>query len=288
MRNFILLLIFSWATTQANTRHFAMPMETSKWEVSTSHLVCQLTHRIPDYGFATVTQESAERPHFVMTYYQGISNSPSAKLITLPPEWRKPDYGQILAKLKLKPGHHPIYLKDRLTRHILDHLLAGDLIRFSYQSDLSHGVRVDLLPVNFHKAYAKYIACVGDLIDFGYRHVAKSTFYFEKNNYELNAKYKHQLDRVRRYVKEDPTIKKVFIAGYTDSRGRHSYNNAVSQKRAEVVKKYLLEHGVPAEKLKTTWYGSSKVDANKKKKENLAQNRRVEVLLLKDEIKFIK
>lgn len=48
------------------------------------------------------------------------------------------------------------------------------------------------------------------------------------------------------------------IEGYTDERGSEEYNLALGQRRAEAVRKYLTELGVPASQLRVISYGESR------------------------------
>ena len=55
-------------------------------------------------------------------------------------------------------------------------------------------------------------------------------------------------------MKDNPGIK-VEISGYTDSTGDAAYNKTLSQRRAEAVKDYLVEHGIDAFRVKATGHG---------------------------------
>ena len=71
----------------------------------------------------------------------------------------------------------------------------------------------------------------------------------------------------------------VVLSGYTDASGSESYNLKLSQRRAESVKKRLVEKGVKAAAITLFAYGESsptvKTPDGKKEK----TNRRVEIFL---------
>ena len=67
------------------------------------------------------------------------------------------------------------------------------------------------------------------------------------------------------------------IDGYTDNRGSKALNLALSQKRAESVKAYLVSKGVDAENINTTGNGMSNPIADNKTAASRAKNRRVEI-----------
>jgi outer membrane protein OmpA-like peptidoglycan-associated protein len=72
------------------------------------------------------------------------------------------------------------------------------------------------------------------------------------------------------------------IEGHTDSDGSNQLNQTLSENRAAAVKNYLIEKGIAAERLKSTGFGETKpIDTNKTAK-GKANNRRVEVSLIKN------
>lgn len=81
-------------------------------------------------------------------------------------------------------------------------------------------------------------------------------------------------------LKEYPTSR-FNIDGHTDSDGSDALNQKLSEDRAAAVKNYLIQNGIAADRLASTGYGESKpIDTNKTKK-GKANNRRVEVKLIK-------
>lgn len=70
---------------------------------------------------------------------------------------------------------------------------------------------------------------------------------------------------------------KVEVAGHTDSRGSEAYNMGLSLRRAEAVRTYLIDKGIPADRLVTKGYGESQPVADNATKEGRYQNRRVEL-----------
>ena len=81
-------------------------------------------------------------------------------------------------------------------------------------------------------------------------------------------------------LKEYPSSK-FSIEGHTDSDGKDAMNQTLSEDRAGAVKGYLTENGIAADRLSSVGYGESKpIDSNKTKK-GKANNRRVEVKLVK-------
>jgi outer membrane protein OmpA-like peptidoglycan-associated protein len=49
------------------------------------------------------------------------------------------------------------------------------------------------------------------------------------------------------------------LASHTDSQGRYAYNERLSQRRADSATKWLVEKGVPAERMQAKGYGETQI-----------------------------
>ena len=96
---------------------------------------------------------------------------------------------------------------------------------------------------------------------------------FQKQTYPV-------LQAMSAILKEYPTAK-FSLEGHTDSDGKDAMNQKLSEDRAAAVKNYLIEQGIEASRLSSKGFGESMpVDSNKTAK-GKANNRRVEVKLVK-------
>ena len=100
---------------------------------------------------------------------------------------------------------------------------------------------------------------------------------FDVDKSTIKSRGKEKLDILARKLKETITTENIEIAGHTDSSGSDTYNQRLSQRRAQSVKDYLVSRGVPSEKIQTIGFGESKPIASNKTKTGRARNRRVEV-----------
>jgi len=74
---------------------------------------------------------------------------------------------------------------------------------------------------------------------------------------------------------------KVSVEGYTDSKGNATSNQTLSQKRADAVKARLISKGIAADRISTKGFGAESPVATNDTAEGRAQNRRIEVRLVK-------
>ena len=70
------------------------------------------------------------------------------------------------------------------------------------------------------------------------------------------------------------------IQGHTDSRGRDAINSRLGEERAEAVRLFMNQHGVPLNRMSTISYGKEDPVADNKTSAGRAQNRRVVLIVM--------
>lgn len=98
---------------------------------------------------------------------------------------------------------------------------------------------------------------------------------FDTNKATLTTQAKVNLDKLLPVFNEYADTN-IDIYGYTDSTGTPELNLALSQKRAESVKSYLISKGLVASRFKTSGLGIAEPIATNETPEGRSQNRRVE------------
>ena len=69
-------------------------------------------------------------------------------------------------------------------------------------------------------------------------------------------------------------VVKVVVTGHADERGSNEYNLALGERRALVVKNYLILKGVPSQNIKTLSYGEERPTCNQSSESCWKKNRR--------------
>ncbi len=106
------------------------------------------------------------------------------------------------------------------------------------------------------------------------------TILFDTNKATFQARTIPVLESISAILKEYPSS--VFsIEGHTDSDGKDAANLKLSQDRAAAVVAYLVDKGIGSERLSSVGFGESKPIDSNKTKAGKANNRRVEVKLVK-------
>jgi len=101
---------------------------------------------------------------------------------------------------------------------------------------------------------------------------------FDVGKADLKPQGKKELDAlVIKINSEKLGVGQITVTGHTDSTGAKAANQALSERRAESVKAYLVEKGLNGERIVTKGMGDSQPVASNKTAAGRAQNRRVDI-----------
>ncbi len=153
---------------------------------------------------------------------------------------------------------------------------AGQKADQAQQSAQNAQVQITNVETNFNQRFAN--------ID-NYKKLDTVTVNFDNNKYKLTDEAKAILDQLAAKVKDTKGFV-LEVQGFTDSRGSEGYNLALSQKRSDSVVRYFSsQYQIPIFRMAVVGQGEAReVDSNKTKK-GRAANRRVEITLLRADLK---
>jgi len=103
--------------------------------------------------------------------------------------------------------------------------------------------------------------------------------FFEQNSNDLSEKAIEKLDRIFEILIKNPNTE-ITLNGYSDSTGSASYNEMISEIRANAVKSYLVGKGVEPTRILAFGHGSQKTIASNRTADGRRLNRRVEIELV--------
>lgn len=109
--------------------------------------------------------------------------------------------------------------------------------------------------------------------------IALHSLIFDQTKSELKKSAMAELDLVAQWMMRDPAVRIRFI-GHTDNQGDALLNVRLSEERVLNVKKYLIDHGIEANRIETVGYGGAFPVADNTTEESRKLNRRVEMEIL--------
>ena len=108
--------------------------------------------------------------------------------------------------------------------------------------------------------------------------VNMSDVLFDSGRYTLRPLAREKLAKISGIVLGYPSLK-LAVEGNTDSVGSETFNQHLSEQRAEGVRTYLTQQGVPESSTTSTGFGKTRPVASNDTSEGRQQNRRVELVV---------
>jgi outer membrane protein OmpA-like peptidoglycan-associated protein len=102
---------------------------------------------------------------------------------------------------------------------------------------------------------------------------------FPSGGSTLSPSAKNALGQVADALAAQPVESKIMIEGHTDDRGSDTANQQLSQARADAVRSFLVERGMPPDRVQAIGKGESAPLTGNDTSEGRATNRRVEVVV---------
>ena len=103
---------------------------------------------------------------------------------------------------------------------------------------------------------------------------------FPLDSSKLSKEAQQRLDDFAAKLKADNRNVYLEIQGHTDRTGNDNVNIQLGEKRAEAVRLFMNEHGVPLNRMATISYGEKDPVADNKTRTGRAQNRRVVLVVM--------
>lgn len=127
----------------------------------------------------------------------------------------------------------------------------------------------ELAALNARKTERGLVITLGDVL-------------FDLNQAELKPGSERNVQKIADFLREYPE-RNVLVEGFTDSTGSDSYNQLLSEQRAEAVRTFLIAKGIRPDRITARGYGESNPVASNDTPATRQLNRRVEIVISHDE-----
>jgi outer membrane protein OmpA-like peptidoglycan-associated protein len=102
---------------------------------------------------------------------------------------------------------------------------------------------------------------------------------FTSGKSELMPAAQLKLNEVATALTEQDPDSKMVVEGHTDSQGAASFNQDLSQRRAQTVRDYLVSRGIASDRITAEGFGPTRSVGDNATAEGRANNRRVEIVV---------
>jgi len=143
--------------------------------------------------------------------------------------------------------------------------------------ELPNGVKIDVTDGGFMATLIAFLSSKDAALGKGY---SFDEVFFDTGSATLKPESMKQLEQLAAVLKAFPAVA-ISVEGHTDNTGDAATNKALSAERAAAVQKALETLGVPDARISSTGYGPGKPIASNDTEDGRAQNRRVEVVVVK-------
>ncbi len=281
---FVLSLVLVSFAVSVQAVTFRSSIDDAKWELEASKFSCRLSQLIPSFGDAVFEHEAGESVRFVLKPTENIHFDKGAKLVAEAAPWQPGMSPRFIGSVKAMERTGHLSVKPDHAQNMLAALYKGLMPTFTapewYGTDES--LRVSVSAVNFQSAYSDYVACTAGLLPVNYRQVARTAILFPSAQWRLSDTSRERLDLIALYVKNDDSVKGVFVDGHSDNMGRRLMNRDISKRRAEEVTAYLINLGIEPNMITTRYHGERYPVVKNNSKKNRDRNRRVTIRLERD------
>lgn len=109
--------------------------------------------------------------------------------------------------------------------------------------------------------------------------IALRNVFFETGRWNIVQGSEYELDKVVELMTKNPTLR-IELGGHTDNVGRPEANQQLSEQRAKAVYDYLINKGIPSDRLSYKGYGETQPVAPNDTDEGRSENRRTEIKVM--------
>jgi outer membrane protein OmpA-like peptidoglycan-associated protein len=151
-----------------------------------------------------------------------------------------------------------------------------NLYAITYRSDAAtlkkDSINVSILDENKRELVQQRVP----IVEIGRKFIIENLL-FKTNSADLPDTVE-ELDVLIKFMKQRPTVR-IRVEGHTDNVGSMAVNNALSKRRADSVRDYLIRKGVSAERIESQGFGPSKPIASNGTEFGRRLNRRTEIVI---------
>ncbi len=258
----------------------------SEWLLSGDIFSCSLTHPVPHYGEGHFIKEAGEPMKFILQPQNEKLGPGQVYIISQAPDWSPGVKPETLGILPY-PGYGlTVEVGGKVAERMLTSLDRGrhPVVAGTAWENSRETIEVGLSNINFAPAYSEFRRCLSSLLPVNYDQIARTAALFPLNGVNLTDRIRARLDLVALYVSFDPSVGYIYIDGHTDAIGSRRENRELSKVRAEKVTAYLLEKGVPAEKIISRYHGERYPSTTNNTSKGRERNRRVTIRLEKADV----
>lgn len=273
----LLLTIAMACPVLAHGVTFQERIEDVKWTVEGDRFECRLTQPVTGFGHGEFVRRAGEKPVFRIVTREAWLARGEAMLYAAASNWQSRDSDMLLGRIPVTNNERSAQSSPDQAGRLLTGMLEGRSPVVRHRTVYGDKLEVRLQPVGVRDAYQQYLECAAGLLPVNFDQAHFTQVSFEGGGYELNERSIAHLDILLDYMREDKSVNRIRLDGYSDSSGDRLLNRDVSRRRALVVKNYLVANGFDEDAIIVRFHGERYPAKPNNSATNRAANRRVTI-----------
>ena len=271
MRKLAILLLTA-GVTNLHAQVYIAPFSDAQWSSKAGSFSCELTQKITGFGNVRLMRKTGAAEVLEITGTNLRFGKGDVRIESVPPPWRSETTSGDLGRIT--EAENALKITGPQIDSITYHLKQGSNVMFTGAS-----LRVGLEARNFSGAFARYQACVKNLIPHTFGQLSRTQLNYAATDENLASSNKVHLDKIIRYMKADKSVLGITVDAHADKQPTPGESEALSKRQAELVAAYLGEKGIPSGQIKARWHGDKFPIASNQTKPGQSKNRRVTLRL---------
>ncbi len=251
-----------------------------EWQFNGDGSHCEMRRSLGMYGEVRFSGEPGRGLVMEIRPNRDYFGRGAVQAVSAAPQWHQ-DHPSSRERGELRHVNGGVLsASDPLATSLMMDLYAGFTLALEQSSWYAQEpVSLKISPVRFRASYDQFARCYQWLMPANFEEVERSRVLFGPNKAELAQRQKDDLSLVAEYVLADREIDRVYIDGHTDATGRERDNMRLSEQRARAVAQWLVDCGVPKDKIVVRYHAARYPVAKATDPASKQRNRRATVRL---------
>ena len=221
-------------------------LDEAQWTVKTRRFFsCRLLLNTASLGVVSLRAEAGAVRELTLDLLGYAPFQGGGLATTVDAPWQHSGRQELLSDIYRTTDHGVAFDLGSLLPELLDNLVDGMWLNVE-MTDPNQPVLLNLSTTGIRDVLPEFKRCLGDLLPVNFAQIRRTQLFYDSGKWQLTSGQMKQLRDIARYIRADKKVTALTIDGHTDATGDRLLNLRLSRQRAEAVRDYLVDEGVPA------------------------------------------
>ncbi len=221
-------------------------LDEAQWTVKTRRFFsCRLLLNTASLGVVSLRAEAGAVRELTLDLLGYAPFQGGGLVTTVDAPWQHSGRQELLSDIYRATDNGVAFDLGSLFPELLDNLVDGMWLNVE-MTDPNQPVLLNLSTTGIRDVLPEFKRCLGDLLPVNFAQIRRTQLFYDSGKWQLTSGQMKQLRDIARYIRADKKVTALTIDGHTDATGDRLLNLRLSRQRAEAVRDYLVDEGVPA------------------------------------------